>query len=238
MVEVLNTLVKIQMLDSEMARTHEEINAVPQKIATLEQDIEKARKVLQEKKDRVQDISKEYKMMEGDLAANETKIEKLNSQTFAVKTNEEYRAILHEVEFLKKENKRIEDEMISILEEEEKLKGILDALEKQTKEDVDERQKKIDALNKNKEKLLGTMQKMQSEFENHFNKLPEDARELYSKIKKVRGKAVCLIEDETCSGCFASLTPQFMNELKKQEEILLCGHCGRILIFMSADKTE
>ena len=106
MIDILNTLVRIQRLDSDIEQTQKEIETIPQKIAGLEKDVEKAKRLLQDNKERVQEINKEYKSKEGDIAANETKIEKLNSQTFAVKTNEEYRAILHEVEFLKTENKK------------------------------------------------------------------------------------------------------------------------------------
>lgn len=238
MTEVLNTLVKIQSLDTDIEQTQKEIETIPKKIAVLEKDVKKAEHSLQEKKKRVQEINKEYKIREGDIAANETKIEKLNSQTFAVKTNEEYRAILHEVEFLKSENKKIEDEMITMLEEEEKLKSTLATYEKETADTINEHTRQIEDFKKRKETLLSTVKTMKSDFEGHFNQLPKDIQELYVKIKKVRGKAVCLVEDETCTGCYASLTPQFMNELKKKGEILLCGHCGRILIFTTADTNK
>lgn len=235
MTEILNALAKIQSLDSDIEQTQKEIEAIPKKITLFEKDVEKAEHSLQEKKKRVQEISKEYKIKEGDIAANETKIEKLNSQTFAVKTNEEYRALLHEVEFLKSENKKTEDEMITMLEEEEKLNSTLGAFEKETTDTVNEHTRKIEDLKQHRETLLSNVKTMKSDFKGLFNKLPKDAQELYEKIKKVRGKAVCLVEDETCTGCYASLTPQFMNELKKKGEILLCAHCGRILIFTTAD---
>jgi predicted nucleic acid-binding Zn-ribbon protein len=238
MTEVLETLVKIQRLDTNIEQTQKEIEAIPEKITAFEKDVEKAERSLQDKKKRVQEISKEYKSREGDIAANETKIAKLNSQTFAVKTNEEYRAILHEIEFLKNENRRIEDEMIAMLEEEERLNSTLDAFEKETGNTISERTHRIGDLNKHRETLLDSVEAMKAEFENLFNQLPEETQELYQKIKKVRGKAVCLIENETCTGCYASLTPQFMNELKKKKEILLCAHCGRILIFGTADTNK
>jgi len=238
MTDILNTLVRIQRLDSDIEQTQKEIETIPQKIAGLEKDVEKTKRLLQDKKKRVQEISKEYKSKEGDIAANETKIEKLNSQTFAVKTNEEYRAILHEVEFLKTENKKIEDDMITMLEEEEKLNSTLGAFEKETANTVNKRTREIENLKKHKETLLHNVETMKSEFEELFNQLPEDTRELYQKIKNVRGKAVCLVENETCTGCYASLTPQFMNELKERKEILLCAHCGRILVFTPPDTNK
>jgi len=40
-----------------------------------------------------------------------------------------------------------------------------------------------------------------------------------------------MISDNTCTGCYANLTHQFLNELKKHNKILVCGNCGRILVY-------
>ena len=72
--------------------------------------------------------------------------------------------------------------------------------------------------------------------ENNFGKLPEDVKVLYKRIAKSRGKAVCLIADNTYTGCFANLPHQFLNELKQRNKVLVCGNCGRILVYSSSEK--
>ena len=44
------------------------------------------------------------------------------------------------------------------------------------------------------------------------------------------------IRNTVCSGCYANLTPQFLNELKKRDSLLLCDSCGRILIYVDTEK--
>ncbi len=236
MEDVLGLLVKIQKLDYEIKNTQSEIDEIPLKIATLEKEIEKAKRTVQEKHGRMQNIRKDYKMKEGDLGENENKINKLNSQTFAVKTNEEYRAIINEIDYLKQENRQIEDKMINLLEEEEKLKNTIGKLENETKEFVNKRENGISNLKKRKEELIEKSKQLKVNFDEYFKKLPNSVKELYKKIKKVRGKVVCLISNETCTGCYANLTPQFLNELKRGKEILLCDNCGRILIYAAIDE--
>jgi predicted nucleic acid-binding Zn-ribbon protein len=236
MEEILDLLVEIQRLDDEIKQTESKIENIPKQIAILEREIDSLKNALQEKNNRRHNIKKNYVMKESDLADNESKITKLNNQTFAVKTNEEYRAILNEIEFLKKENKRIEDEMMNLLEEEESLKSTIGKLETETNELTEERTNEINELKKNQEELAQKLEDLEANFDNNFNKLPNDVKEQYTKIKKVRGNAVCLIIDETCTGCFTNLTPQFMNELKQRNEILLCVNCGRILIYAVPNK--
>jgi len=231
MENVLDILIKIQNLDNEIKVTKIQIDKIPNKITTLEKEIEKTKLALEEKQNRMQDIRKTYKIKEGDIAENDSKMSKLNSQTFAVKTNEEYRALINEIDYLKKANKKVEDEMINLLEEEEKSKNTIGKTEAESKEFVDKKANEISELKRNREELTNKSEQMKISFDEYFNKLPDDVTELYNKIKKVRGNVVCLIDNETCTGCYANLTLQFFNELKKKEEILLCDNCGRILIY-------
>jgi len=235
MEDVLDRLVKIQKLDDDIKTTQSRIAEIPLERAILEKEIEKAQCNVIEKQTRIQNIKKDYKMKEGDLAENENKMNKLNQQTFAVKTNEEYRAIINEIEYLKQENKQIEDEMITLLEEEEKLKNTITKIEHDTEDFVSKRTHDMNELKKTEEELKEKSEQLQMSFDEHFMTLPRDVQELYNKIKKVRGKAVCLIRNETCTGCYANLTPQFLNELKRRKEILLCDSCGRILIYKHAE---
>ncbi|MCK4250532.1 hypothetical protein KAX97_03755 [candidate division WOR-3 bacterium] len=231
MEHVLDILIKIQNLDHEIKDTKIQIDKIPNKIATLEKETESTKLALEEKQNRMQDIRKTYKIKEGDIAENDSKRSKLNSQTFAVKTNEEYRALINEIDYLKKANKKVEDEMINLLEEEEKLKNTIGKTEAESKEFVNKKADEISELKRNREELIKKLEQMKISFDEYFNKLPDDVTELYNKIKKVRGNVVCLIDNETCTGCYANLTLQFFNELKKKEEILLCDNCGRILIY-------
>ena len=236
MEDILDILIAIQKLDDKLKDTKSEIDVIPSKIQKLENQIKEANAAFSEKTDRIEEIRKTYKMKEGDIAENESKITKLNSQTFAVKTNEEYRAILNEVDFLKKENEKIEDEMINLLEEEEKLKGSIARFEAETKDFVESKSDEIAVIAKHNEELTERLAQLNADFETNFGKLPAEIKEQYNKIKEFRGNAVCLIHDETCTGCYANLTPQFLNELKKRDSLLLCDSCGRILVYAEPEK--
>jgi predicted nucleic acid-binding Zn-ribbon protein len=236
MEDILDILITIQKIDDEIKNISAEREKIPDSIGRLENEIKKAESQLNEKQERLQEIRKTYKIKEGDIAENENKVTKLNGQTFAVKTNEEYRAILHEIDFLKKDNVKIEDEMINLLDEEEKLKGTIARFESESRDFIDEKSTEIQHMKEHNTKLVERQAQLDHDFKTNFGKLPAEVRDQYNKIKQFRGNAVCLINDETCTGCYANLTPQFLNELKKRNQLLLCDNCGRILIYVDPQK--
>jgi predicted nucleic acid-binding Zn-ribbon protein len=235
---VLDLLIEIQLADDETKNIQSLIQSIPAKVERLEREIGQAAESLHDRQNRVQEIRKDYKMKEGDIAENDSKITKLNAQTFAVKTNEEYRAIINEIEFLKADNKKIEDTMINLLEEEETLKATIGKVEAETAGYISVREEKLRALNTEKEELSKKLDSARTHFDNTFARLPDEIKDLYTKIKKVRGNAVCLIENQTCTGCSSILTPQVLNELKKRNEIITCDNCGRILIYVEPENAH
>jgi predicted nucleic acid-binding Zn-ribbon protein len=230
----LDLLLKIQSLNDEVEDTRTQLTQIPQEIAKLEKQIGTREEELKKAETRILDLKKTYKLKEIEIADNEEKMGKLNTQTFAVKTNEEYRAILNEVDFLKQKNKEIEDEMLGFMEEEEKLKNSIDAICAETEEFTDTTRSRIAELKQRSESLVEQQKLAEANLNDNYAKLPEDVKILYKRIAKVRDKTVCAIVDNTCTGCYANLTHQFLNELKKRNKILLCETCGRILVYTTS----
>lgn len=229
--EILDILLSVHKLSEEIKESEKRFNEIPVKIGRLEKDIEKASADLIQKKNRIQEIKMTYKLQEGDIQANEEKSRKLNTQTTAVKTNDEYRALQKEIEYLHETNKKTEEEMIALLEEEEQLKGTLTRIEKETKEIVDKKTAEIDGLKKEMETLQEKLKIARYTFADTIKKLPEDVQVVYERVSKARGNAVCLIKDNICTGCYAQITHQIVNELQKRHKLIICDSCGRILIY-------
>ncbi len=234
MESVLDLLVKIQSFDNEVEEAAARLKQIPQEIAKLEKQIKDREEEFKNAETRVQELKKSYKLKELEISDNEGKINKLNTQTFAVKTNEEYRAIINEVEFLKKNNREIEDEMLGMMEEEEKLAKSMDQLRNETDEFIRKNQDKISELTTESQRMEEKQAAAKLALKDNFGKLPGDVQALYTRVAKSRGKAVCMIIDNTCTGCYANLPHQFLNELKKRNKILVCSNCGRILVYSNS----
>lgn len=232
MEEVLELLMRIKDLDEEINKNRHELNEIPNLISKLQRDIDRANNQLNQSKHRLSEIKKLFKLKEGDIAENESKIEKLNQQMHSVKTNEEYRAMIKEIEYLKNTNRKIEDEMIELLEEEERLTNGITKLEQDTRRLNNEKIKEIEELKKRREELNERQKIAESTFQDQITRLPADVRAIYNRIVKVRTQPICVVSNEgVCTGCFFNLTPQTLNELKQKNHLVLCDNCGRILIY-------
>lgn len=232
MQEVLERLIKIRDLDEEIKKNEQLLKHIPEKINSLQKEIEKKNAQLNQAKNRLTEIKKIYKIKEGDIAENESKISKLNQQVHSVKTNDEYRAILKEIEFLKNANLKAEEEMIALLEEEDKIKNSINALEKETKNFIEKKNAEINELKAQKEATADSQDKKKFMYKDEINKLPEEIKRIYERINKARQRPICIVNDDgVCTGCFSNITAQILNELKKKEKVILCDNCGRILVY-------
>lgn len=232
MKEVLERLIKIKDLDEEIKKNEQLLKHIPEKINRLQREIEKKNSQLNQAKNRLVEIKKIYKMKEGDIAENESKINKLNQQIHAVKTNDEYRAILKEVEFLKNANLKSEEEMIALLEEEDMIKNSINVLEKETKEFVERKNAEINDLIKQKDATADVQDKKRFMYRDEIHKLPEEIRKIYERINRARERPICIVnEDGVCTGCFSNITAQVLNELKRKARLILCDNCGRIIVY-------
>ncbi len=232
MEEVLERLIKIKDLDEEIKKNEIFLKNIPERITALQKEIDKKNSQLNQAKNRLIEIKKTYKLKEGDITENETKVNKLNQQIHTVKTNEEYRAILKEIEYLKNARMAIEEEMINLLEEEEKIKSTMVNLEKETKEFIEKKSREIQELETQKTRIIEDQDTKTFMLHDEIKKLPEDIRKIYERIKKAREKAICIVTDEgICTGCYTNITPQTLNELKKKDKFVLCDSCGRILVY-------
>ena len=54
----------------------------------------------------------------------------------------------------------------------------------------------------------------------------------YKRIRKNsrNGLAVVSVERDACGGCFSKIPPQRQLDIKAHKKIIVCEHCGRILI--------
>jgi len=223
-------LVEVQGIDSEIARKNAIIEAIPKKVSSVEQALHEARLLYEKTKQRYEAHVKKKKEKEGLLDEVNEKIKKLRGRTSEIKTNKEYQAHLKEIESGEKEQRGVEDEVLSLMEEvdtaQKELKRDdgkvkieeekIEAFKKKLEEDVAEIEKDLDALKLQREQLVKGIE--------------GELYHLYVQLLETkRGLAVVETRDEVCQGCYMNIPPQLFVEIKKNEKIIQCPQCNRIL---------
>jgi predicted nucleic acid-binding Zn-ribbon protein len=224
--------IRLQILDDRVGALTKEIAALPKHIAEIEKKLEGHQKRLEADRAALVANQKERKRLEGDIQVNEQKISKLKNQMMEAKTNDQYHAFQHEIEFAQQEIRRIEDRILELMTESEPLeknvKGAELALaeekkqvegeKKQAREKTAADQSEIEGLTKERAQIISEM-------------TPKVAAE-YERIRKGRaGIAIAEAVNGRCSKCNMALRPQFLQELKRGDAIMVCESCKRMLYY-------
>lgn len=233
MTDQLTNLLMVKDLEEGIESLTAAIGETPLKIDELTMMIDSARQDLEKLKQREVDLKKAAKLKELDVKAIDEQLGKLNGQLFSVKTNEEYRAMLREIDGLKEKKKQVEDTMIDLMEEEEQIRTKIKLGETATASTIAQHQADIKVL---EEKLVGLkrdLEEKNAEYAQVKALLSGDIVRAYERIKKARKTGISRVTGMTCEGCNASLSHQVINELKKGDKIMYCDYCGRIIIWDS-----
>jgi predicted nucleic acid-binding Zn-ribbon protein len=222
--------IRLQNLDDRAAELSKEIATLPKHIAEIEKKLESHQRRLDQDRAGMSANQKERKRLEGEIQSNDQKISKLKTQMMDAKTNDQYRAFQHEIDFCQQEIRRHEDRILELMTESEPLEKAVKAAEAALateKKHVDEEKSKarertakdqteIDALLAERKGILGEM-------------TPKIASE-YERIRKGRaGVAIAEVVRGRCSKCNMQVRPQFLHELKRQDSVMVCESCKRML---------
>src|SRR5207253_5211478 len=151
-------------------------------------------------------------------------------QMMAVKTNDEYRALQHEIEHAQSGIRKIEEDILNFMMEAESSQGDIKAAEVKLKEDqqkVDQERKQLGEANQRDLSALEAYLKERKEIEATIS---ADLVPRYERVRKHRGGiAVGPARNEVCEICQVRIRPQVFQEIKRNDSIIACDACQRIL---------
>ncbi|MEO0071644.1 MAG: C4-type zinc ribbon domain-containing protein [candidate division WOR-3 bacterium] len=229
----------LQEIDLELKTLREKLNRIPKRIEELNRYFEESKNSLESKRRALNEHRKQYKLAEVDLRAAEEKIATYSAQLYSVKTNEQYKAFLKEIETQKRLQAEIEDRLIALMEEAEELEKEIKSSEKSIGEIEKETKRKIELLNKEKEEINEAIVQREKRRTEVAERLPQELLLRYERIRKSKGGlAVTTTENERCNGCLSPIPPQRLLEIEREDKIYLCESCGRILLPVKENTTS
>jgi len=226
----INTLVRLQELELAIQRFEEAIAAKPHELDQLKQALEDARASASHHRKDLEALDKQRRQIESAVTEEQSTLQKAQRKLLDVKTNKEYAAMLAEIESFKQKISAHEDTVLQLMELTELRKQELQGFEQQI---LDAEQRLADGQRRN-EAELGVLQQTLSERQRArtqaMQQLDRPVTGLYQRLLSSRkGLAVVGIKGGTCQGCFLTLPPQLIQEVRRKDRILTCSHCQRIL---------
>ncbi|HEY3823476.1 MAG TPA: hypothetical protein VGL82_02915 [Bryobacteraceae bacterium] len=231
--------VRLQNLDDRAAELTKEIAALPKHIAEIEKKLESHQRRLDHDRAATAGNQKERKRLEGEIQTSEQKISKLKTQMMEAKTNDQYRAFQHEIDFCGQEIRRHEDRILELMTEADPLEKAVKAAEgalatekkqveaekARARERTAADQKEIDGLLIERKQILSEM-------------TPKIASE-YERIRKGRaGVAIAEVVQGRCSKCNIQVRPAILQQLKLEDTVLICENCKRMLYWNPPQRVE
>lgn len=240
MLQRLQKLIELQEIDQAiLQRTREIETNIPVRISEITKQSDKLGKEIENLRLRTEEIERKRKQKEREVQDIEEKIKKLKARTPEIKTNKEYQALIKEIETAEKEKFRIEDEILNLMEITEQVKTevkLQEAEYKKNRAELEIRKKEILELQEKLKKELEGLRQRRSEI---VKEIEPDDYELYmSLLEKGKGIALTTAIDAVCQGCFLNIPPQLYVEIKRNDRLIQCPQCKRILYWKQELKVE
>jgi ribonuclease HI len=226
-------LIDLQTIDLKIAGFRAQLEAFPKRIMDLDAKLSGARSAVASAKEAHVTSAKERKKFELDVDQWKERARKYRDQSGAVKTNEAYKALQHEIANAEAEVSKAEDRQLELMMGSEEIDGRLrhaDADLKEAEASVAADRKEIEHQYAAKKKELAAAQ---AEREKAVAPIPEDMVTLYDRIaKRHNGHALAQVKDGQCKGCGLRVLPHTLQLLTldhDDEEVFRCESCGLIL---------
>jgi predicted nucleic acid-binding Zn-ribbon protein len=230
---------QLQAIDLRMTELEKEVAALPKHIAVIEKTLESHQRRLEADRAALTANQKERKKLEGDIQIHEQKISKLRDQMLGAKTNEQYKAFQHEIEYLQNEIRTAEDRILELMAESESLETAVKTAEvalkseKQLVETEKARARERTAADQTQ------LQELQAQRVEAAAQLPAATLAEYARIrKKWHGVVIAEATSGRCAACQIVLRPQYLQDLKKGELLMTCESCGRFLYYNPPVRVE
>lgn len=231
--EKLKTLYALQAADNAIEKIVQLRGELPAEVAALEDEIES----LKAKAGRVSEIVVEFnntiEAAQKEIVENDAEIDKYQSQLANIANSREFDSINKELENLNllrmiaEKNIRESKETIEVKKAE--IARIEDKIAIRN-EDLEIKKIELATIVESTAAEEAALQKTRNEC---AAKIDERTMSAYDRIRaSVHNHlaVVSVFNEDSCGGCFNTITPQRLIDIHSGKKLVICEHCGRILV--------
>lgn len=235
--EKLDALYELQKIDSEIDKIKTVRGELPLEVQDLEDELEGITLRITKGQEEIKEMETEISDRKNAIKDSELAISKYKEQQGKVRNNREFESLAKEIEYqeleIKLHDKKSKEVKFKITAKKEALEEAKARLEFR-KTDLATKRKELD-------EIVGETQKdedkLTKQSQDAMAKIDERLIIAYSRLRNnsKNGLAVVPVERDSCGGCFNKIPPQRQLEITLKRKIIVCEHCGRILVPISEE---
>jgi predicted nucleic acid-binding Zn-ribbon protein len=228
----LRSLYELQLIDSKIDRLRTVRGELPLEVSDLEDIVAGLETRLNNVTEEVQELENQINEKKQAIKDFQANIKKYETQQNKVRNNREYDAITKEVEFQNLEIQLAEKRM----KEAKAAVTLKSELLEKSKQEFEERTKDLKAKKGELDEIIAETEKEEKdllvESDAAAGKIEDRLLNAYKRIRSntLNGLAVVTVDRDACGGCYNKIPPQRQLDIRTNKKIIVCEHCGRILV--------
>jgi len=232
MSDEIDRLWTLHGLDEEALAVRAVLARFPGQRRELEQRVAEAREGLAQSKARVGELQKQRRDLEREAGALGDQERRFLQQLPSIKKNEEYTALLHEIEGARRKRSELETEILLRMEGEDREQSERPGFEQALKSAESEAAARAQAIAAEESDERRKLEAIEARREANLAVLPPATRARYERVHASRdGRAVVPIQKGACGGCFRAQPPAVLQEARRRDRMMSCDGCGRIIVW-------
>jgi len=237
MLSDLKNLMELQVADREIRRLKDEVAALPKRVSAIEARLAATKAQLEKAKAAVKGDEAARKKYETSIQDLQGKISKYRDQSLDVKTNDQYKALMHEIEFAQQEIRANEDRILDLMVNAESRGKEVKAAEIELKAEAAEIEKEKAEARERTAEDEKQLTEWNAKRDTWRAGIDPDVLRHYERVFKFRGSGISEVRDQKCSACQVMIRPQTFNEVRAGDKLIFCESCQRILYYDASKET-
>ncbi len=235
----LQHLIHLQELDLAAERDRRRVSDIPAASQALDERLVAATAALDAARQRLAVNQAARREIDRQLATVQSRLDKFKNQLMEVKTNKEYQAMQKEMAVAEEEISAHETRMLERMEEADEIARDLKAAEAALKHEKAAVGAERAALEEERATAARDLEKVLAERAAVTSQMSREALALFERLAQGRkGVAVAEARDGLCTVCHVRLRPQVFNDVRRNDSLIQCESCSRILYFVPAPTTQ
>jgi predicted nucleic acid-binding Zn-ribbon protein len=226
----IEALLILQARDVRVAELTDAQEEAPRLIAGVEKELAAKTAQFGELKNKTRLIESERKKIDLEVKSKEAAIARYKAQQTATRKNEEFAALIHEIEHTQAEISTLEDSELELMESYDKGLADVAAGEKELAAAEAKAKEKKATLQKRAEADAAELKTALAQQAEAEKAVDEEVLSRYRRILKSKGDvAIVQVDHGSCGGCHMKLTSQTVNNAHREDILASCENCGRLV---------